>query len=228
MDADRFELWLRSLSSSPSRRIVVRLLAGSASAGLLRLGLQSGEAKKGGKGKGKGKKKRRKKIPPPPPLVPVLLYQCSGPKDSTIVTGSPATARFSQTFLARQSGSLLQIQFEVQKDAASTGDYLVELLAVAVANDEPTNTVLAQAIVLNTVVPVGFTVLVTATFAGPPLVAGTQYAAAISRPGGSQLAVSNRNGNACGGIRFSQSPSGQGVFIGNLLGDFVSAVTVLA
>lgn len=81
---------------------------------------------------------------------------------------------------------MYQIQFEVGKLAGSTGDYVVELLAVD-ADGRPTNTVLASATLPNDEVPSDDLTNVTATFSGPPLVAGTQYAAAISRAGDSSI-----------------------------------------
>ena len=54
MSGKRFDTLLRSLASTPSRRRLVRLLAGSALGSLLTLGTVATEAKKGKKGK-KGK-----------------------------------------------------------------------------------------------------------------------------------------------------------------------------
>jgi hypothetical protein len=67
MDADRFDTLLRTLSTSPTRRGALRLLAGTALAGLLAVDTGTADAKKGGgKGnggkKGKGKKRGHKKV----------------------------------------------------------------------------------------------------------------------------------------------------------------------
>lgn len=55
MDADRFDMLLRLLSNSPSRRHGLRLLAGAAVACLPVVGRRAVDAKGGKKGKGKGK-----------------------------------------------------------------------------------------------------------------------------------------------------------------------------
>jgi len=62
MIADRFDTLVQSLSHTPSRRTALRLLAGSAFAGLLTR--EAGEvlAKQGGKGKGKNKKRKKGKV----------------------------------------------------------------------------------------------------------------------------------------------------------------------
>ena len=160
---------------------------------------------------------------PPPTPVSVSTYQCPGPVEA-ITSGS--NGRFAQTFTAAQSGSLQQIQFEIQKGIDSTGDYLVELLDFDA--DGPTNTVLAQATISGASVADGNTTL-TATFSGPPLTAGTEYAAAFSRLGGSQLVARTRTGNDCTGSALIQFPKGSGAFtaVGDGI-DIVSTVIVLA
>ena len=89
MDANRFEMLLRSLSGLPSRRGALRLLAGSALGSLITPDAVSTAAKKkGGKGK-KGKKKKQPpqdnqttSIPPPPVAGP-----CDGQPDDTPCNG---------------------------------------------------------------------------------------------------------------------------------------------
>lgn len=62
MDADRFEMLLRTLHATPTRRLTLRTLAVLSLSTLL--GQQDGEAKKKGKGKkGKNKKKGKKCVP---------------------------------------------------------------------------------------------------------------------------------------------------------------------
>jgi hypothetical protein len=136
-------------------------------------------------------------------------------------------SRFAQTFVAAQSGVLAQLQVALSSDG-SPGDYVVELLSVV--NDVPTNTVLAGVVIPNAAVPPGLSTQ-TASFAGPPLVAGTAYAAALSRSGGGGVGVGVRIKNACPGRGFSQDPIFSGDFteLTNLGGeDLIVAVTVLA
>jgi hypothetical protein len=65
MDAERFEALLRTVSTMPSRRGVVRLLTGFALAGAnATVGLTGTAAKR------KHKKKRHRTVPPPPGCTP--------------------------------------------------------------------------------------------------------------------------------------------------------------
>jgi hypothetical protein len=160
--------------------------------------------------------------------APVLTYQCSGPREDEVVriSGPDDQQRIAQSFTAAQSGSLYQIQFEITKRAGTTGDFVVELLAVA--GRVPTNTVLAAVTIPDASVPNGDSTL-TATFSGPPLVAGTEYATALRRLGGDEYEIGLRHGNDCAGAAFVTV---NGVFI--LLPpqeagqDFVTSITVLA
>jgi hypothetical protein len=193
---------------------------------------QSGNNKehRKGKRKGKGKKKRKSTDTGPTPTasacppprstpVPTLTYQCPGPPEG--LTASQPINRVAQTFTAAHCGSLQQIQFLVAKLTGTTGDFVVELLATAAG--KPTNTVLAQVTVLDADVAEGDNVLVTAVFSGPQLVAGTAYAAAISRPDGSDIVALVVN------ARFIQTLIGTGPFV-ELSGgeDFIVSVTVVA
>jgi hypothetical protein len=159
--------------------------------------------------------------------VPVLTYQCPGPSATAEEAIGP-DYRFAQTFTAAQGGSLLKIQFAVIKDAASSGDWIVQLLAVG-TDGKPSNTALAEVTIPNASVPVGPSTL-TASFSEPVLVSGTRYAAAISRPGGSGFLVKTRTGNACAGSAFRQQPTGSNPFDELTIGggvDFLASVTVL-
>jgi hypothetical protein len=235
MIADRFDTVLRSLSQTPSRRNALRLLAGSALGGLLTREAGGALAKKGGKGKHKGKNEKGKKVTlchngqtitvsksaakghkkhgdtagpcPSEPTPPgsVLTYQCPGPKNSG-VSGS-GTERFAQTFTAERSGSLRQIQFSVIEKSGTSGDYLVQLLKVI--GGKPSHSpmdVLAAVTIPDAEVATNNDATVTATFAGTPLVAGTEYAVALSRPGVGlgeiTLNTQKGGGGACGGQLF--------------------------
>jgi hypothetical protein len=103
---------------------------------------------------------------------------------------------------------------------------VVELLAVA--GGMPTNTVLAAVTIPDASVSNGDSTL-TATFSGPPLVAGTEYATALRRLGGDDYEISLRHGNDCAGAAFVTVI---GVFIPlppqEADQDFVTSITVLA
>jgi hypothetical protein len=242
MDAHRFEYLLRSLSASPSRRSAVRLLAGLVLGSPLARGAAETAAhnalKKCKKRDGDRKKVCRKKAKKhnaqhrqqnAPPPVPVLIYQCPGPQE-TPGSGGGKT-RIAQTFTAAQSGSLQKIAVGITKEEGSEGDYVVELLAVG-ADGKPTNTELASVVIPNDAVPDGPSTL-TANFSGPLLVAGTAYAAALSRPREElfdRFDFDVRAGDDCSGSLFAQAPADSGQFEivppGDL--DLVVSVTVLA
>jgi hypothetical protein len=226
MDQNRFDTLTRSLTAARSRRGALGGLLVGALGRLASSGTEDAIAKKCKKIRNKQKRKKcRKKAKSPLPPTPVLTYQCPGPAESFVASGVPATARLSQTFTAAQSGSLLEIQFQVIKGIGTTGDYVVQLLAAAA--DVPTNTVLGQVTIPNASVPAG-TAPLTATFAGPPLVAGTQYGAAVSRPGGTDLQFNTRTDNDCAGAAFTQNPNGSGPLFQLAVDDLIVSVTVLA
>ena len=147
----------------------------------------------------------------PTPPGPVLTYQCPGPKTGSLA--GPGTNRFAQTFTAERSGSLRQIQFSIEKKPGTTGDYLVQLVRVigGTPSHSPTD-VLAALTVPDAAVATSSDATLTATFAGPALVAGTEYAAAFSRPGSTTAGANYRkgDGSACGGSWFNAD--GAGVF----------------
>jgi hypothetical protein len=241
MDADCFDPFLRFLSASPSRRSALCRLAGLVLGSPLALGVAGTDAhnalEKCKKIEGKSKKKCLKKAKrheakhaqesTPPTPVPILAYQCPGPREDTVlrISGPDDQERIAQSFTAGQSGSLHQIQFELIKEVGSTGNYVVELLAVA--GGVPTNIALAQVTLPNVSVSNGPSML-TATFSGPSLVAGTEYATALRRLGGNEYEIGVRNSNDCAGAAFVTL---NGVFTElfpeNGL-DFVTSVIVLA
>jgi hypothetical protein len=229
MDQHHVSIWTRSLRGVPSRRDVVRALAGAGlGLGALRLSdVASAKNKKKGKKvtlchKGqtitvaksavKGHKRHgdtagRCSSGPagPTPAGPALTYQCPGPKNSG-VTGN-GEIRFAQTFTAERSGSLRQIQFSVNKKPGTAGDYVVQLLRVS--GGKPSHSpidVLASVTVPDAQVATSSDAIVPATFSGPTLVAGTEYAAALSRPGVGlgEVTVNTLKvgGGACGGKLF--------------------------
>lgn len=88
--------------------------------------------------------------------------------------------------MATRSGTLRQIKIRITKDSGG-GDFVVQLLA---ANGSPNGTpwvhptgVPALDTIPDSTVPAEETT-VTGHFSGPQLVAGTEYAAAVSRRGG--------------------------------------------
>ena len=146
----------------------------------------------------------------PTPPEAVLTYQCSGPGLSD---PGPDSTRVAQTFTAERSGSLRQIQFSVNKLPATTGDYLVQLLRVSGGKPSlsPAD-VLAALTVPDAAVATSSDATLTATFAGPDLVAGTEYAAALSRPGSGAVGVGpivTLGGSTCSGKLFVAVGAGE-------------------
>jgi hypothetical protein len=258
MNHNRFDTLLRSLSTAHSRRNGLRLLTGSAFTGLLTLGADSTEAKNGGHGKGKNKKGKKVTLchkgqtitvaksavkghrkhgdtagpcpagpTGPTPAGPVLTYQCPGPKNSAVA--GDGALRFAQTFIAQRSGSLRQIQFSVDKKPATTGDYLVQLLKVV--GGKPSHSpidVLAAITVPDAEVANSSDATVTATFAGLALVAGTEYAAVIGRPGSTNVTLNSVKGGSstCSGKSFIAF--GADVFVEEVLAqDILVSVRVI-
>ncbi len=145
--------------------------------------------------------------PPPPPVAPPrLAYICAGPVDAP--GDDPGTIRVAQTFTPGSIGLLRRIVFPTRKPPGSLGDFVVQLLAVD-ENDVPVHLpagVLAEVIVPNDAVASGENVTLTAEFSGPPLVAGTRYAAVLSRPGPDTLYSFYLEGNHCFGRSLAADP----------------------
>jgi hypothetical protein len=219
MDQHLSSTWKRSLQRLPSRRDLLHGLAGGGLAALAAsFGMAAAAArntkrhqKRADQNKKTKKKRRGRAVSPATaaPPGPALAYQCPGPKIDDV--SGDGLVRFAQTFVAERGGTLRQIQFTIQKSAA-TGDYLVQLLRVV--NGKPStspNDVLAAITVPDAAVATGADVALTGTFAGPALVAGAEYAAAFSRPGVApgQVAINTRKApDGCGGKLFIADGAG--------------------
>jgi hypothetical protein len=232
VDQTRFNAMTRALGRLPSRRDMLR--------GLITVGLGFGSLRLSETEAAKNKKKKGKKVTlchngqtvtvsksaakghrkhgdtagpcPSGPIPPeaVLTYQCSG---LVFSEPGPDSVRVAQTFTAERSGSLRQVQFSVNKPPATTGDYLVQLLRVSGGkpSHSPTD-VLAALTVPDAAVATSSDATLTATFAGPDLVAGTEYAVALSRPGSGAVGVGpivTLGGSTCSGKLFVAVGAGE-------------------
>jgi hypothetical protein len=143
------------------------------------------------------------------------------------VLAGDGSARVAQTFGASRNGTLRQIRIAIDKPAGASGDYLVQLVRL-MPNSLPSNSpidVMAAVTIPDASVPLGGSTLV-ATFGGPFLVAGTGYAAVISRPGTSLGGLHTRiyqGGSDCDGT--IAIADGEGDF-DDQSGDLVVAVLV--
>ncbi len=101
------------------------------------------------------------------------------------------------------------MQVSINK-GSGVGDYRLQLVAVSagIPSNSPQD-VLAATTIADASVLSG-DVALSADFAGPELVQGTEYALVVSRPGATNLTVSFRSGDgsACTGQVFSASGSG--------------------
>jgi hypothetical protein len=114
--------------------------------------------------------------------------------------------------MAERSGLLRQIQFVTTRKPNTTGDYLVQLLRVIGGNPSLSpSDVLVAIMVPDATVATGDAVTLTASFAGPALVAGTEYAVAFSRPESTSAVANTREsagGAACSGKLFIADGAG--------------------
>jgi hypothetical protein len=186
----------QSMSGLASRRGIVASLAGGLlAAGIGGLGADDADAKK----KGKRRKKRKNK------------KEKNGPKiriDATCLTSGGAgsgngdgSVRFAQTFTALASGQLVEAELLVEKQAGSTGDFILRLSPVD-GSGFPTNDVLAVTLAADASVPEDIST-VTFVFGNPAaVVAGTEYALVLTRPGGDFIGAFGQLDNPCAGQRF--------------------------
>jgi Ca2+-binding RTX toxin-like protein len=125
-----------------------------------------------------------------------VAASCEPPRDDDTF-GHPKQA---QTFTAALAGSLTRAELDVAEEGG-TGDWVVEIGTVDDSTGAPTNVVLASATLADASVPTGYS-FHSVVFANPPTVmAGEQYALAVSRPGtpDNTWGVSVRTGDDCPG-----------------------------
>jgi hypothetical protein len=142
--------------------------------------------------------------------APVLDANCPPPRDTTL--GGSFGGRMAETFTAQASGALTTAQLDITKGPGTTGDYLLQILAVG-PSGLPTNTVLASTSVPNASVPNGDS-FITGTFEAPATVtAGERYALMAARPPGTSTVMAGlRTGDDCPGMTSSGSPNGTDPF----------------
>jgi len=205
MDMAHLAALLRSFSAAASRRGVLTALAGGLLAPLpLARDVAETDAKKNHK-PGKKRKTRKKDKPSPPPPSPVTRADATCAAQTNEFFIADGNTRFAQTFTALTSGPLVSAQLQLNKDVGSAGDYILQI-SVVDNFGVPTNEVLAKTSVANVTVPNG-TSTVTFPFASPfSVVAGTQYALVLTRPGSVNVSWHGLGGDACPGGAF-KSPN---------------------
>ena len=140
----------------------------------------------------------------------------ASPNGNFAFSGNP---RFAATFAAAKGGRLSRLEITIDKTVGSTGDFVVQLLAVNQDTGEPTNTILAAKKIPNDKVPEGQLQTVAAHFKKrktTKLVPGTLYAAVITRPNGSgtqhDFAARTSSPDSCLDNRFWVSGTQTGSF----------------
>jgi len=189
----------RSFTLAASRRgLLAGLTGGVFAVGALGMD-HDAEARKHGKNrKRKGRKNKKQNRP-----RTRTDATCGGGSDANLGAFS-GNNRLAQTFTAIRSGPLVSAQILILKLAGDTaGDFVLRLSPVAKSGEvnAPANEVLAETSFTDAALPVGEST-VTFTFATPfTVVAGTEYALVLTRPGGGQFAWSG-HGDSCSGQAF--------------------------
>jgi hypothetical protein len=125
--------------------------------------------------------------------------KCTGPVEGEI--GGSGDARIAQTFRAKHSGKLTVAQVSVRKDANTDHDYILEISPTDIAG-KPTDSPMALQAVPESSVPTGQSSTVKAHFSSPAtVVAGTEYALIVTRPG-SGIVADGRTPDTCAGNAF--------------------------
>lgn len=149
---------------------------------------------------------------------------CPGPPTDSL-TQNPETV-WAQTFTALNTGELTRAQASVLKDAGTTGDYVLSIHTVD-GSGVPTDTVLATTTIDDAPLPEETLTTIEGVFATPAdVVAGEQYALAVSRPGGGPWQVGTRAGDLCPGTLYHKANSSSPFAPEALSVDMVFAVFV--
>jgi hypothetical protein len=206
MNSNSFGDLHQALTEALSRRGLLAVLSGALlTVPAFPLDISVTNARGHGKHRQKRKRRtRRTKRQPDPPLPP-------GPINTGGFLITTGDQRIAQTFTALRTGPLVQAAVEILKGPGSTGDYILRLGTVDAAG-VPTNEVLAASVVADRFVTDVFSTL-TFDFANPAtVVAGTEYALVLTRPGSTQLEAIGTFDNPCAGRAFS-SPSQTAPFV---------------
>ncbi len=201
---------LRFVPNAATRRGILAALAGGLfTAGPLALLVDDVEGENHRKRKKRNRNRKRKDKKPKTRTDAT----CGGASDTNLGAFS-GNNRLAQTFTALASGPLVSAQIRIDKlPGEPAGDFVLRLSPVAKSGEvnAPTNEVLAETSLADGVVPAGEST-VTFSFAAPfPVVAGTEYALVLTRPGGGQFAWLG-HGDSCPGQAFA-GPDQSGSFI---------------
>jgi hypothetical protein len=218
------------LAVTASRRGIVAALSGGLLAiNSLALGRDEAGARQNHHHQRKKHRRRKKRgnprraVPTSPSPMIVADAACGAiPNNSNEADG---IQRLAQTFTALGSGPLVRVDLRIVKSVGQEGDYVLRLSPLNVAG-LPTNTVLVETMVAGAIVPVGES-SVSFAFATPfSLVAGTQYALILTRPGGDGFKWLVNDDDLCAGQSFvALSQTGQ---FTELTGDFIFTTFISA
>jgi hypothetical protein len=118
---------------------------------------------------------------------------------------SMTSTRLAETFTALQTGGVTRAQFSIYKQSGSTGDYALDVRTLD-GSGLPTENVLASTAISDGSVPNGQSIISGMFSAPASIVAGQRYALAVSRPGGSQIAIEVNQTNPCSDGQLFTSP----------------------
>ena len=139
----------------------------------------------------------------PASAAEVADASCPGPATSNRFAGQ-GDVRFAQTFTAQHSGTLTTVQLGVLV-TGTAADWEVRILATSGGVPVSSGGVLASTTVDDATVPMSGQITV---HPSPPplLVAGQQYAVAVTRPGSDSIGVLTVTGDPCPGDFFIAGP----------------------
>ncbi len=200
MNSTQHAALLRSITGLASRRgIIAGLASGLLATGIVADNVDEAEARKKGKRKNKKRKNKKNKNRQDDPKVRV---DATCPNLGSIISSvTDGNFRFAQTFFAVRSGPLVTAVILSNKEPGSDGDFVLRLSPVD-ASGVPTNEVLAEASIASADAPDGVSTF-TFAFSNPaPVVAGTEYALVLTRPGGTFVAWVGQSSAPCSGQRF--------------------------
>jgi hypothetical protein len=181
MDANRFDIFTRGLTgAASSRRQLLMGVAGGALGGLLRL---------------RGVKE----------VAAARTRTASCTADNGFITGD-GDDRCAQSFTPAVGGRLSRVVVKVRKFKGTSGAYILQIVNIVGGKPDPDPVhALATARIRNRHVPAGLERTLAFNFAknrAAPVLAGTESAFIVTRPGSTNLTVFQQSLNPCPGQAF--------------------------
>lgn len=193
--------WQRAIES-PTRRQVLRRLAGPVISGvaLLPLAEVTNADKKQKKQRRRKKRKKGGNDTPTPTPEPTVIADatCPGANVSGFIIGSDG--RVAQSFTAGLTGDLVRADLTIDHFSISDGEYFLRVASLV--DGHPTEQVLAIARVDDRTLPDGQSVVRFSFDPPAPVRTGTSYALVLSRAGAGEFTWRGDFNNSCPGRAF--------------------------